>query len=1039
MARVQDYLSQRTHQESKNLACDSASGQKDSQSMPAPWGDSASMLYKYQKAQPNECPQVLTYHQIPLLTLDWSNDKPQQWETADADDIWSGRAKTILSKEENAPSADDMWETFLPGTDDTDNKKASVCDAWQAFLNGPDHSNVPESEWLQTAASVSPSNDKGLQPQYSAFREFQLSADIPAAAQAHCLDAHQPLSDTWGELLANVALNTEDHQPAEACVTSPRDDNAATQDASQRSETSSVTDTPQKLCLEGAPRSEDSIDSSTECHKHVVREPEREGIIGGAKEVEEEPITSHMADLITSSGESETTDMTAMPGFQNASAVDSISQGARLDEGLSSTGEGEATGTTHNGVDDMLAFRETIRQGTKDGARYVSSTSRKGVEEEDIMMNYTENKASTEEEIFRPHRTEESETSPRYADEMQCEQFGPNRNGGNQQESDRNETGPQHLHDGGFDSKQENKIVAAELNEGVPLNTKCVTALEETEQETYFSTTGEETKGLISTAEERFQALDDQAWQHNDTALDVSASIILDVHDKQSQSDQRGKEPKVEMKQESQMEQSGVKLKEGEHGLNFNKTEVGKSFSCNGIIANPSEQTRPTEKSNEVNQAFQSGCNTFRPPANKCNPKGLEVVEVGWTDSQEDTEGQNENICGETSQEEIEVKENVAKKDTSAEHQSETLQRLEGDMSQEDRDEMMSIRELKMEAGRELMGNVEGPQGERKNAPAELKEEEELSAEVESSLRVEYKKLSHGTKEPIMGENTASLEVIEVGLEEIFIKRFVEDLVRGIWEEVFGREVQASNRHTDIVDGMGCMLRDTTQGCHVLFEKDLNDTFDSGVFSLTELPTDPNSSFCQGLEQAVPTKGHERSVVEGSKLLDIAEQAHVVSESHADLILSANPSHNLTTTSDAHSLQSLPETTPALAEAPMDLESHTRIKERSAAHCETGRQIEGCVVAHGEIFNKSAHPAHKHPSSSSEKLKEADGLVWCSILYILSHVTRLLIYALLISGFFVIVFLYDFPSVLALYIFSLSWWFYKWKRQHVMTDKEMVG
>lgn len=1043
LARVQDFLSQRTQQNSKDLAHDSANGQKDSQPMPAPWGDSASLLYKYQKAQPNDCPQVLTYHQIPLLTLDWSNDKPQEWETADVDDIWSGRAKMTLSKEENAPSADDMWETFLNGTDDTDDKEASVCDVWQAFLNGPNHSDVPESEWLQAAASVSPSNDKRPQPQYSAysqeFGEFQLATDTPTPVRAHTLAARQPLSHTWEELLPDVASNAEDHQPAEACVTSLRDDNTATQDTSQRSQTSSVTDTPQKFSLEGAPPvSEDSIDSSTECHKHVVRERETEGIIGGAKGVEEEPITSHTADLITSSGESETTDMTAMPEFQNASAVDSISQGARLDEGLSSSKEGEVTGTAHNAIDDMLAFRETIRQGTKDGARYASSTFRKGVKEEDIMMNYTENKASAEEEIFRPQGTEKSEISPRYGDETQCEKFGLNRNSGNLQESDKNETRPQHLQAGGFDSKQENKIVAVELNEDVPLKTKDVTVLKTTEEETSFSTTSKETKELISTEVERFQAISEPARQHNDKALDLNSSqrkrntsIILDVHDKQSQPIQVGEEPNFQL--DSQTEQSGLKAEAGEHGLNINVTEVGKHSSCDGIIANPSVQTRPTEKSSEMNQAFQSDCDTFRPsPANKCTPKPSEVVGVRWTDSQEDTKDRNENVCGEMRQEEIKAKENVAKKDTSTEHQSATLQRLEGDMSQEDSDEMMSTGELKMEAVRELMGNVESPRGERKNAPAELKEEE-LSAEVESSPCVEYKKLSDGTKEPITGENNASLEVIEVGLEEIFIERFVEDLVRGIWEEVFGREVQASNRHTDIVDGMGCRLRGTTQDCHLLFDKDLNDTFDSGVFSLTELPTESNSSLCQGPEQTLHTNGDERSLPERSKSLSTAEQTHFLSESQTDLSRSANLSHDLTATLAARSWQSLPETTQTPKEAPTDQESHCHIKD------ETGRQTEDCIIAHRESFNQSAHPSHKHPSSSSEKLKEADGLVWWSILYILSHVTRLLICVLLIGGFFVIVFLYDFPAVFALYIVSLSWWFYKWKRHQVTTEKGMVG
>lgn len=116
-----------------------------------PWGSS-------------KIPQVLTYHQIPLITLDWGSDKPQQWATpaaATAAAIWTDRA-TLTSKVPETPSVNDAWETFLNGKGAGAREEASVCDAWQAFLNVSgctDHSTVPESEWLQTAASVSPSDE----------------------------------------------------------------------------------------------------------------------------------------------------------------------------------------------------------------------------------------------------------------------------------------------------------------------------------------------------------------------------------------------------------------------------------------------------------------------------------------------------------------------------------------------------------------------------------------------------------------------------------------------------------------------------------------------------------------------------------------------------------------------------------------------------------------------------------------------------------------------------------------------------------------
>ncbi|KAI9516854.1 hypothetical protein NQZ68_011331 [Dissostichus eleginoides] len=385
LARVKEYLSQRSQHVPKAHSHDSATSQGVSQPLPAQWVDSASFLHKRQKKQSNESPQVLTYHQIPLLTLDWNNDKAHEWGAPEMRDIWTGTAKMTLSKasEEKTPSVNDMWEAFGNRTDDSSDKETSVCDVWQAFLNEPsctDRSAVPESEWLQTAASVSPSNDKEPNAQNTASsqeQEFQVGTDTPTTLHAHTLAVCQLLSDS---LPANVVLNTEDLQPAEACVSSPRDDDTVTRDTSQRSQTNSVTDTPQIFCLKGATQvSEGSVDSSTECHEHTIWGQGREEIIGGAEGIgQDEPFKKYTHDLVTSSGESETTDMTAMPESQNAIADDRISQG--LDEGLSSSREGEVTGTAQSMMDDKLAFTGTIRKGTKDGERFVFSTSRQGGE-----------------------------------------------------------------------------------------------------------------------------------------------------------------------------------------------------------------------------------------------------------------------------------------------------------------------------------------------------------------------------------------------------------------------------------------------------------------------------------------------------------------------------------------------------------------------------------------------------------------------------------------------------------------------------------
>ncbi|XP_040885779.1 uncharacterized protein ppp1r3aa [Toxotes jaculatrix] len=1070
LARVQECLSRRRQQVPKAYPHDSANGQKISQPVPALWGGSARFLCN-QKKQLNESPQVLTYHQIPLLTLDWNNDKPQRWGAADMDDIWTGRAKLTLSKasEENVedkPSVNDMWETFLNGTDDTTDKETSVSDVWQEFLNGPsckDHSGVPESEWLQTAASVSPSNDKEPQTQYAASsQEFQVGTDTPATLHAHTSAACQLLSGKRETPLANVTLNAEDHQPAEACVSSPRDDNTATQDASQRSQTNSVTDTSQEFSLKGAtPVSKGSVDSTAECHKYAICEREREEIIGEAEGIGgDEPFTPHTADLVTSSGESKTTDMTAMPESQNANTVDRISQGAGLDEGLSSSGEGEVTGTAHNATDDTLAFSETIRQGTKNGERFVFSTSRQRAEER-LMTNCMENKVSAEDEIFRPHKTQECEISQRCADEKQREEFRLNQKSENplhDNEGDENEIRPAQSRAHEFNPNQtceenfrpclvmesEFKLDESE-NKDMASNNKDLEGFRETQVENYYWKKRKEPKRQIGAEAEIIAVLDEEAsaWQRGNT------SIISEVNNEHLRPVLEGEELDVQKEEEDstlkQAEENVETSEPGEHVLVSNQTEEGKSLSCSGINVeqqeiNPSSQKRHTVESREGMKVFQSDRDTFRPfPKDKCNPDPTELVELRWISSQDVTKGQKEDVGSEIRPEEVKAKENVAKKDTSKElqHQPETIERIEEDMSQTDKDERESIGELKIEAMGVLMGNVEDPQRERKNAPAELKEQE-LSVEAESSPRVESKKLSEGTKELITAENTVALEVIESRLEAMFIERFGEDLVRGIWEEVFGAgKVQASIRDTTNVDGMGGRLTDIpdiTRDCHLLCEKDFSDTFDSGVFSLSELPTDPNISPCQGLEHTTVTNSDEYSPKERNQSLGTIEQTHFLSELHTDLNSSADLSQDLAATLAALNRQSLTESAQTLS-SPKDQENYSQIKERSVNRQETGRQIEGSVVAHKENFNRSEHPSHKRPSSSSEKLKESDVLVWWSVLYTLSHITRLLICALLVAGFFVIVFFYDFPAFFALYTFSLCWWFYKWRRHRLAMNK----
>ncbi|KAM7367041.1 hypothetical protein PAMP_014966 [Pampus punctatissimus] len=982
--------------------------------MPNTWDDSASSFQKHQKKPSNESPQVLTYHQIPLFTLDWNNDKPQQWGIAD--DIWTGRAKMAFSKAseehiKDKPSVNNMWETFHNGTDTTD-QETSVCDVWQAFLNGPsskDHSGVPESEWLQTAALVSPSKDKEPQAQYAASsqeHEFQVGTDTPTTFQPHTSAARQLLSDTRETSLANVALNVKDHQPGKACVSGPRDDNIATPDAPQRSQTNSVADTPQEFSFTGAMChvSEGSVDSSTEYHKHVIREQKREGIIVGAGGIGgDEPSTPHTADLVTSSGESETTAMTAMPKSENASAGDRISWGAMLDEGLSFSREGEVTGMPHKAMDDTLAFRETIRQGTKDGDRFVSSC-RQGMEE-GITMNCMENKISTEVEIFRP----ECEISQGYADEKQCEEFRLNQNREKalkQNEKDENEIRPaqSHVYESNLNQTCEKNTWQSQIMESkskfdekdVVSNNKDMGGFGQKQVETFPCATSEKTKRLSGEAE-MIRLLDEEA-------------------------EEEFQKEEEDPTQTQTKKNDALKSETGQCVSVSSQTDKGISLSYSGLI--------------QEKQVFQTDRDTFRPfPTDKCN---LNLMGVRWTHSQEHMKGQKEYVGNEINPKEVTAKENVAKKDTSIklQYQPETLKRIEEDMSQRDRDERVSIGKLEIEAVGELLGNVENTQGENENAPSEEKEQE-LSAEVESSPRVEYKKSSEGTKDAITAENKVALDVMESGLEEMFIDRFGEDLVRGVLEDVFGQRdnVQASNRDTNIVDGVGGKLTDildTRHDCHLPSEKDFNDDFDSGVFSLTELPTDPNLSFCQSLEQTLANRSNTFSPSETEQPLAEREQIHFLSKLETDSDSSARLSQDLNPTLARHRRQSSTESAQTLS-SQKDQGNYSQI--RSVTLQETGRQIADCVLARRESFNQSVQPSPKYSSSSSKKLKESNSLLWWTILYILSHITRVLICALIVGGFFFVILLFDFPAFFVLYISSLCWWFYKRKRHQGTTNE----
>nr|XP_057933288.1 uncharacterized protein ppp1r3aa [Doryrhamphus excisus]XP_057933290.1 uncharacterized protein ppp1r3aa [Doryrhamphus excisus]XP_057933291.1 uncharacterized protein ppp1r3aa [Doryrhamphus excisus] len=143
------------------------------------WGLHDAGAHVGTRKQSNKRPHVLTYHQIPLISLDWDNDNNLM------DDIWTGRAKVTLSKEQSvkaAASVNDILGSFLNGKGHAADNDTSVCDVWRAFINEPaseDESSVPESEWLQTAVRVS------SLPEEKDVRNATLDASAAGQALSH--------------------------------------------------------------------------------------------------------------------------------------------------------------------------------------------------------------------------------------------------------------------------------------------------------------------------------------------------------------------------------------------------------------------------------------------------------------------------------------------------------------------------------------------------------------------------------------------------------------------------------------------------------------------------------------------------------------------------------------------------------------------------------------------------------------------------------------------------------------------------------------
>lgn len=274
LARVQDFMSQQRQRFPK------VRSQEVDRPVPSIWSGPVGLLGKGQKS-----PRVLTYHEIPLLTLDWNSARTCTWGSAQADDLWDGRGDTSgeapVDSRGGTPSCAPL--NFPKLTDKSSDAAASVGDVWQAFLNGPScggHSGVLESEWLQTATSVSPSHNPKTPDKHS--------RQLPGLVS--------------------------DRQPEGARVSSPGDD---------RSQTKSQTGTWQESGLKGAKHvSKGPADRSDERHK-IMHEQAR----GGRIEVMgEESWTPPTADLEPSSGGSVSTGMPVMLESETTQIIGRISR-----------------------------------------------------------------------------------------------------------------------------------------------------------------------------------------------------------------------------------------------------------------------------------------------------------------------------------------------------------------------------------------------------------------------------------------------------------------------------------------------------------------------------------------------------------------------------------------------------------------------------------------------------------------------------------------------------------------------------------------
>ncbi|XP_021433163.2 uncharacterized protein LOC110500239 [Oncorhynchus mykiss] len=958
-----------------------------------PLGDSASSLLRSrQQKQTNDTPQIMTYHQIPLLSLDWGKDNVRVG-TPDEDDWIRTRTTAQLTSDK---SEDNLGE------------QTSVCDLWEAFLNGTDPkdtTSVPESEWLQSATSVCPSIET---------EDFETSSNVENQLEDDLDSNTRRYTDCTVD---ELTLGAHDHvmpvviakEPLSSSgVTIPRDDKALVYDPSQRSEAIPVTYTLQESIPSGAARVVGgSVDSTAQCYEHVE----------GGRRREEEPFTPYKAEPVTSSGETETTDMTAMAESQNANAVDRIWQGERQDKTLSSDVEAEVKGNVHKAADDTVTFRETVGERTEDK----TNTQSYGVEE-----GFTQ--AYKEDELFRPNQPEEKEftqdltgdvlhkQSETVEDEFrmnqrermylelnltQFEEFRPSRT--YEDEFRLNQT-----------EKEESSLKQTHKEELSPNKSDKVGIRP-------FNTVEDELKPKQSEAEKfRSNQKDEEESRLNQTFDDEFSWNQTEVEELRPN--------KIEMEEEFSPNHQGEEDDrrsdtDKELRLNHKDEEIDRANRTFAEKFRPNQALNEEFRSNELEEFRRSQFDEELRDRDNLEEveefRSNQTHEVGFWSNTRQEEDIYQSLNEEELYRDIDMDEesstnNLTEPEVYREKTTGEVEKTDNvipEMSRQ-RDTEQIHEEIRFktpakEEEEDLTDDTANTGNESEDVSTEKEGEHEVTMEnVECPRQDENGKLSEGSKELIVKDDKEWLgKEVELGEDEYF--REQKGLNEETLEEVLYLQsvdncplAEQDNEEEEKLSDVPEVVQNVPIHQPKRFTQKVVTDIDSEVDSLMKARTAPNLTFPPrpGRSQTTPSSNAEPSM--------------------GDVPLS---NRGTTVFSRSSSLS-------------------TRFNTVVSEGSESG-------FSKGSTQNLSSLGEDQETLSSrtspppSEKVEDAASsvLAWLRVFFSLSSVTRALVYALLVAVFVFTTLVYNFPVCFGLYLFSLYWWCCVADRQRVTGTDRIDG